>query len=241
MVRARKVEGKRTRHSFLLPLVRYCMEELHYSCWMGIPRVAQLPVVLVHLHPSIASSIASPQTETLSTHPLPIFHPNLVLSTCFLFFLGPYITPHIRPQDYFVTSLLRIPLPLSESFPNTQHHQPQVCPLSSHRSIFPLLLNMANFGDRRWISILSSVLSYTALTSFPTVNPFAKRETHSSTSITTYKVLTLLSWVLSVITTVYYDFESPHDGHLIRRTIWGQNYAHPSGFTQNATITSIYW
>ncbi|KAL0471650.1 hypothetical protein QR685DRAFT_519722 [Neurospora intermedia] len=79
------------------------------------------------------------------------------------------------------------------------------------------------------------------MANFSDLNPFAKRETHSSTSITTYKVLTLLSWVLSVVTTVYYDFESPHDGHLIRRTIWGQNYAHPSGFTQNATITSIYW
>lgn len=73
------------------------------------------------------------------------------------------------------------------------------------------------------------------------MNPFAKRDSHSANSIITYKVLTLATWLLSAISTVYYNFEPPHDGQYHGGTIWHQNYHHYSGFTLNSVITSIYW
>ncbi|MBE3050315.1 hypothetical protein IMZ48_49035 [Candidatus Bathyarchaeota archaeon] len=50
-------------------------------------------------------------------------------------------------------------------------------------------------------------------------NPFARRESHTNQSITGYKVLTLLSWLLAVITSVYYTVNEPRDGHTIRRRV----------------------
>jgi hypothetical protein len=76
---------------------------------------------------------------------------------------------------------------------------------------------------------------------FHSMNPFARRESHSPGSVVTYKVLTLLTWLLSVVASVYYTYETPKDGVYHRRNIWDQNYAHCSGFTQNYLITSIYW
>lgn len=73
------------------------------------------------------------------------------------------------------------------------------------------------------------------------VNPFAKRDSHSANSIVWYKVLTLASWLLSVVVTVYYAVEPPQDGKYHRGSIWHQNYHHYSGFTLNSVITSIYW
>ncbi|KAH8884817.1 DUF1774-domain-containing protein [Thozetella sp. PMI_491] len=74
------------------------------------------------------------------------------------------------------------------------------------------------------------------------INPFAKRDAHSPGAVITYKVLTILTWLLSVITTVYYYFHAVDDvGIKHRRTIWEQNYRYYSGFTQNSVITSIYW
>lgn len=74
-----------------------------------------------------------------------------------------------------------------------------------------------------------------------TVNPFSRRESHGANSITTYKVLTLLSWLLSVVVTVYYAIEPPHDGRYHGGTIWHQNYLHYTAFTLNSAMTSIYW
>lgn len=76
---------------------------------------------------------------------------------------------------------------------------------------------------------------------FHQINPFARRDSHSATSVIWYKVLTLASWLLSVVVTVYYALEPPHDGKYHRGTIWHQNHRHPSGFTLNPIITSIYW
>ncbi|EEY14799.1 conserved hypothetical protein [Verticillium alfalfae VaMs.102] len=73
------------------------------------------------------------------------------------------------------------------------------------------------------------------------LNPFAKKETHSAGSITTYKVLTILSWLLSVIVSFYYVLYTPHDGFTIRKSIWDQNRLYPTAFTLNSLITSIYW
>lgn len=81
----------------------------------------------------------------------------------------------------------------------------------------------------------------TLLTFSISVNPFAKRDSHSASSIITYKVLTLVTWLLSVISTVYYNFEAPHDGRYHGGNIWHQNYHYYSGFTLNSVIASIYW
>jgi hypothetical protein len=59
--------------------------------------------------------------------------------------------------------------------------------------------------------------------------------------VTTYKVLTLITWVLSVVVSVYYTVHSPHDGHTIRKRIWDQNSLYPSAFSMNSVIASIYW
>lgn len=63
------------------------------------------------------------------------------------------------------------------------------------------------------------------------VNPFAKRDSHSRNTVITYKILTILTWLLSLIATVYYTFEYPRDGLYLRKRIWDQNYLYPTGFT----------
>jgi len=74
------------------------------------------------------------------------------------------------------------------------------------------------------------------------INPFAKRDSHSSSSVITYKILTFVSWLLSLIVTVYYALHTADDyGIKHHRTIWDLNYLFYSGFTQNSVITSIYW
>ncbi|KAK1598295.1 ATP synthase F0 [Colletotrichum navitas] len=73
------------------------------------------------------------------------------------------------------------------------------------------------------------------------LNPFSKRESHSARTITTYKVLTILSWLLALIVTFYYTVNEPRDGFTIRRRIWDQNYLYPTAFTLNSVIVDIYW
>lgn len=73
------------------------------------------------------------------------------------------------------------------------------------------------------------------------MNPFTKRDSHSPAAVITYKILTILTWLLAVVVTVYYTLERPHDGQLPRRKIWSQNYHRPTGFTLSYIITSIYW
>jgi hypothetical protein len=78
-------------------------------------------------------------------------------------------------------------------------------------------------------------------------NPFSKRETHSRESIITYKVLTILTWLLSVAVTVYYVFFQPETivvdpkHHHEPQPIWYQNRTWQTGFTLNKIITSLYW
>jgi hypothetical protein len=74
-----------------------------------------------------------------------------------------------------------------------------------------------------------------------TVNPFAKRDSHSKASVLTYKILTTVTWLLSVIVTFYYAVNAPEDGVWLKRTIWGQNRFHHTAFSVNSVIASIYW
>ncbi|KFY94303.1 hypothetical protein V500_03345 [Pseudogymnoascus sp. VKM F-4518 (FW-2643)] len=73
------------------------------------------------------------------------------------------------------------------------------------------------------------------------INPFAKRETHDPHAILWYKICTILTWLLSVVTSVYYTFDAPYDDKTKQRTIWGQNSHHHTAFALNSCIASIYW
>jgi hypothetical protein len=74
-------------------------------------------------------------------------------------------------------------------------------------------------------------------------NPFAKRESHNHQTILAYKITTILTWLLVVVATIYYNFHVPTDDNLHwRHTIWGVNrlYGH-SPFSLNSLIASLYW
>jgi hypothetical protein len=76
---------------------------------------------------------------------------------------------------------------------------------------------------------------------FHQMNPFAKRDTHDQRSIVTYKIFTILSWLLSVVVSVYYTIDYPRDGVYLRNRIFDQNALYPTGFTLNSVIVQIYW
>lgn len=71
-------------------------------------------------------------------------------------------------------------------------------------------------------------------------NPFSRRESHGFGSITTYKVLTLVTWALSIIVSVYYTLHAPIDGHH-KHSIWDQNYRYRTAFTLNSVLADIFW
>lgn len=77
---------------------------------------------------------------------------------------------------------------------------------------------------------------------FQQLNPFSKREGYDRTTILTHKILSIVSWLLVVISSFYYTFSAPQDGELaFRWTIWGVNQAYPTAFALSSIITSIYW
>lgn len=73
------------------------------------------------------------------------------------------------------------------------------------------------------------------------INPFAKRDEHSKNTVVTYKVLTTITWLLSLIVSVYYTVHAPNDGTFARRRIWRQNDHYNTAFRLNHIIASIYW
>ncbi|KAF2424503.1 DUF1774-domain-containing protein [Tothia fuscella] len=72
-------------------------------------------------------------------------------------------------------------------------------------------------------------------------NPFQTVSSHSKNSVIAYKIITPISWLVLVITSVYYDFAAPHEGKYSRHTIWRQNSVRHSPFALNSIITSLYW
>jgi hypothetical protein len=72
-------------------------------------------------------------------------------------------------------------------------------------------------------------------------NPFAKRESHSAASVLTYKILTILTWILAIVVSIYYTFNAPQDGEWHGHTIWDQNNRYHTAFHMNSIIGSIYW
>jgi len=76
---------------------------------------------------------------------------------------------------------------------------------------------------------------------FSHANPFALRETHNTQAVWTYKILTILTWILNVIVTIYYTYgKKPHEGHH-RRKVWGQNHHYRTPFSLDPVIASLYW
>ncbi|KAI0861725.1 DUF1774-domain-containing protein [Xylaria cubensis] len=73
------------------------------------------------------------------------------------------------------------------------------------------------------------------------INPFAKRESHSKNTVVTYKILSILTWLLAIVVSFYYTFNSPDDGVWPRRKIWRQNDHFHTAFRMNHIIASIYW
>lgn len=86
-------------------------------------------------------------------------------------------------------------------------------------------------------------MSFWSTTDYYLDNPFAKREEFGRGNLIAYKILTIVSWLLVVITGVYYTFAAPTDckKHRQCHTIWGQNNHHDSPFALNSVVTSIYW
>jgi len=74
------------------------------------------------------------------------------------------------------------------------------------------------------------------------LNPFARRESHTTQSIWTYRILTTLSWLLLAVATFYYSWNIPQDDiKKWRHTIWDVNRIYKTPFALNVVITSIYW
>lgn len=74
------------------------------------------------------------------------------------------------------------------------------------------------------------------------VNPFSRREEHTRLSVNSYRVLTLITWLLAVLTSVYYSLHKPgkHEGPH-RHRLWKQEDQHPTPFSMNSVITTLYW
>ncbi|KAF4762280.1 hypothetical protein N7455_000655 [Penicillium solitum] len=71
-------------------------------------------------------------------------------------------------------------------------------------------------------------------------NPFARRETHSANSLNTYRVLVPLTWALVVVIGIYHSVHSPDDTKKGKK-IWKQANKHNTPFSQNTTVTGVFW
>lgn len=85
-------------------------------------------------------------------------------------------------------------------------------------------------------------------------NPFSRRQEVTRANILWYRVLTISTWLLALIPSIYYTYHvpgdgpSPHDhGHhhryhyYHRHTTFGQSNAHPTPFTINHVFVGVYW
>ena len=68
-------------------------------------------------------------------------------------------------------------------------------------------------------------------------NPFARDTEGSSRNIAAYKVLTVLSWLLQFVTTIYLSVGHGHRGW------FGKHAGHPHAtpFTLNTIFVEIFW
>lgn len=68
------------------------------------------------------------------------------------------------------------------------------------------------------------------------LNPFAKKDSHSDQSILLYKITTTISWLLLVVSAIYTTFASPNGPN--SHKFWHNNPSTP--FAQSSIFTSIY-
>ncbi|RYO02436.1 hypothetical protein AA0120_g316 [Alternaria tenuissima] len=68
------------------------------------------------------------------------------------------------------------------------------------------------------------------------LNPFAKKDSHSDQSILLYKITTTISWLLLVVSAIYTTFASPNGPN--SHKFWHNNSSTP--FAQSSIFTSIY-
>ena len=118
------------------------------------------------------------------------------------------------------------------------------CPLlallpaaSGHSKGQALVVPSTYVTDRQLPPTMASSQPPSNGSSRSSMNPFAKRDEHSSQAILLYKITTSLSYVLLVVTTFYYTFHAPK-GHGNHR-FWHNNP--PTPFAQSSLFTSIYW
>lgn len=71
------------------------------------------------------------------------------------------------------------------------------------------------------------------------LNPFARRDEYTRNQVLFFKVATLVSYIMLLVSGFYFEFAAPHDGHKPHGSIWHFNRRTP--FTQNIIITSLYW
>ncbi|RPA87859.1 DUF1774-domain-containing protein [Ascobolus immersus RN42] len=71
-------------------------------------------------------------------------------------------------------------------------------------------------------------------------NPFSKDSDVHYKNLKTYRVLTLLSFLFSMIVNLYYSAAIPFVKHSIHST-WSQSDAHPTPFTINHIFVAIFW
>ncbi len=116
------------------------------------------------------------------------------------------------------------------------------CSLQSHdlckKARFRLLSSNRSHGcEGLYVHKLRDVIGANCLD-----NPFARREEFSRSNLLAYKVLTIITWLLLIISGAYYTFNKPADcRHHHCHTIWGQNSHRPTPFGLNSVVTSTYW
>lgn len=62
---------------------------------------------------------------------------------------------------------------------------------------------------------------------------------HSPRTLNSLRITTSLSYLLFLVTAVYYTFHAPTDGHAHHGRFWKHNRSTP--FAQSSIVTSIYW
>lgn len=73
-----------------------------------------------------------------------------------------------------------------------------------------------------------------------TYNPFARRETHNAQALNLYRIFVPLTWALVVVVGIYYSIHSPDDTKGSKK-LWKQANKHNTPFSQNTTVTGVYW
>ncbi|KAL4918637.1 hypothetical protein BDW62DRAFT_60131 [Aspergillus aurantiobrunneus] len=78
------------------------------------------------------------------------------------------------------------------------------------------------------------------MSSYTAYNPFTRRDSHSSSALTAYRVLAPLSWALVVVVGIFYSIHRPSDV-ANSRLLWTQFESKTTEFSVNVVVVAIYW